>query len=167
MMDFGQPIPLLGGRQPGLLDQLVPWRGVKLPLQRIRLGLNNEPERTRRVFRLLFANWLAQADRPPSRQAPLAMRRPSWIHADDPTAPAAARAVSPEVLARALDRLEIAFLFDAGGEPGRSGRPALGRPGRADPESVAGPGPDPRLPVGPMAGMVNSGRPPGGTGAGA
>jgi hypothetical protein len=118
MMDLGRPIPILGGRQPGLLDQLVPWRGVKLPLQRIRLGLSNEPERTRRVFRILFANWLAQADRPPARQAPLAIRTPTWLHADDPSAPAAARAVSPEVLAQALDRLELAFLFDPGSEPG-------------------------------------------------
>ena len=115
---FGHPFPLLGGRQYGLLDQLVPWSGVKRPLLRFRLGVTDELERTRRVFRLLHANWLAQADRPPARQAPLAIRRPTWIHADDPTAPAAARAVSPEVLARALDRLEIAFLFDSGSEPG-------------------------------------------------
>jgi hypothetical protein len=70
------------------------------------------------VFRLLDANWLAQADRPPGRQAPLAMRRPIWIHSSDPTAPAAARAVSPEVLARAIGRLEIAFLLDSGDDPG-------------------------------------------------
>jgi hypothetical protein len=99
------------------LDQLVPW-SARLPVQRFQRGATNELERSRRVFRLLFANWLAQADRPVGRQAPLAIRRPTWIHADDPTAPAAARAVSPEVLARALDQLEIAFLFGPGTDQG-------------------------------------------------
>ncbi len=117
MLDFGRPRPLFGGRQTGPLDRLVPW-GVRLPVQRFQRGATNELERSRRVFRLLFANWLAQADRPPERQAPPAIRRPTWIHADDPTAPAAARAVSPEVLARALDRLEIAFLFGPGTDQG-------------------------------------------------
>jgi hypothetical protein len=117
MLSLGRPYPLFGGRQNGLLDQLLPWT-VKVPLQRFRVAMSNEVERSRRAIRLLDANWLAQADRPPGRQAPLAMRRPTWIHANDPTAPAAARAVSPEVLARAIDRLEITFLLDSGNDPG-------------------------------------------------
>ena len=37
MLDFGRPLPLSGGRQTGPLDQLVPWRCVRLPVQRFRL----------------------------------------------------------------------------------------------------------------------------------
>ena len=106
MRSFGQTLPLFGGRQPGMLDRLVP-PFVKLPVQRIRLSASNELERSRRTFRLLFANWLAQVDRPAGRRVPLAIRKPIWIYAEDPSAPAAARAVSPEFLARALDRMEI------------------------------------------------------------
>jgi hypothetical protein len=115
MLSLGRPFPLLGGRQNGLLDQLLPWT-VKVSLQRFRVALSNDVERSRRAFRLLDANWLAQADRPPGRQAPVAVRRPIWIHANDPTAPAAARAVSPEVLARAIERLEFAFLLGDGND---------------------------------------------------
>ena len=93
----GRVIPLSGGREMGLLDRLVPWGAVRLPVQRMRLNARNELERTRRAFRLLFANWLAQADRPAGRRAPLAFRTPNWIYSDDPSAPAAARAVTPEV----------------------------------------------------------------------
>ena len=95
----------------GLLDRLVPWGAVRLPVQRMRLGASNELERSRRAFRLLFANWLAQVDRPAGRRAPLALRKPIWIYADDPSAPAAARAVTPEFLARVLDRSEIAAML--------------------------------------------------------
>ena len=106
MRSFGQALPLLGGRQTGMLDAIVPL-ALKLPIQRIRLSASNELERSRRTFRLLFANWLAQADRPAGRRAPLAIRKPVWIYANDPSAPAAARAVNPEILATAMDRMEI------------------------------------------------------------
>ena len=111
MRSSGLMIPLAGGREMGLLDRLVPWGAVRLPVQRMRLGASNELERARRAFRLLFANWLAQVDRPAGRRAPLALRKPIWIYADDPSAPAAARAVTPEFLARVLDRSEIAAML--------------------------------------------------------
>ena len=119
MRDFGRVLPLLGGRQPGVLDQLVQWPAVRYPIQRFRLRASNDEERSRRAIRLLFANWLAQADRPASGRARLAIRKPTWIYADDPSAPAAARAVIPELLAKALDRTEIArFLFGLDPDPG-------------------------------------------------
>jgi hypothetical protein len=118
MRSFGHTIHLLGGRQQSVLDAIVP-QFVKLPVQRSRLSASNELERSRRTFRLLFANWLAQVDRPAGRRARLAIRTPVWIYADDPSAPAAARAVSPESLARALDRMEMAvFLFGRVPGPG-------------------------------------------------
>ncbi len=119
MRDFGRVLPLLGGRQASVLDQLVQWPAVRYPVQRFRLQASNDVERNRRAIRLLFANWLAQADRPATGRARLAIRKPTWIYADDPSAPAAARAVRPELLAKALDRTEIAgFLFGLDPDPG-------------------------------------------------
>ena len=63
MRDFGRTLPLLGGRQSGVLDAFVP-RTVRIPVQRFRLRASNDVERSRRAMRLLFANWLAQVDRP-------------------------------------------------------------------------------------------------------
>jgi hypothetical protein len=129
LRDFGRMPSLLGGRQNGLLDQVVPWT-VRAPLQRFRLRATNELERDRRVFRLLFANWLAQVERPPGHRAPLAIRAPVWIYADDPSAPAAARAVPPEFLARALEQTAMSFLFGRDAEPSDppwEGRGALAR----------------------------------------
>ena len=54
-------------------------------------------------MRLLFANWLAQMDRPAAQRAPVAIKEPVLIYAADPTAPPAARAVAPEVLNKAID----------------------------------------------------------------
>jgi hypothetical protein len=92
-----------------MLDRVVPW-SLKQRVQRLRLSVSNELERNRRIFRLLDANWLAQVDRPPAQRAPLAVRRPVWIYANDPSAPAAARAVSPEFLLSAMEHMEISFL---------------------------------------------------------
>src|SRR5262249_7296766 len=86
-------------------------------LQRFRLRATNELERDRRIFRLLYANWLAQVERPPGRRAPLAIRKPIWIYADDPSAPAAARAVPPEFLARAFEHMSMSFYFGQDQEP--------------------------------------------------
>jgi hypothetical protein len=107
MRDFGRTLPLLGGRQTGVLDAFVP-RAVKLPVQRFRLRAGNDVERSRRLMRLLFANWLAQVDRPAGAQVALAIRKPISIYADDPSAPPAARAVRPEFLAQMIGRTEMA-----------------------------------------------------------
>ena len=68
--------------------------------------LKDEPERSRRVARLVFANWLAQADTP----WPL---RPAYVHElrlydNGPGAPPASRALPPEDLARWYDSTLIA-----------------------------------------------------------
>ncbi len=102
--------------QTGPLDGLLPGP-VRFHAQRLRLHASNDPERSRRAFRLLFANWLPQVDRPAGHQAPLAVRTPVWIYADDPSAPAAARAARPEFLAETVERLAIGYLFSNGPEP--------------------------------------------------
>jgi hypothetical protein len=79
---------------------------------RVRRRSINDPERSRRVIRMIFANWLAYCDLPPSRQPPKAIiLMPSTtltgparailsdLFAAGPEAPAAARALPPEKLA--------------------------------------------------------------------
>jgi hypothetical protein len=85
--------------------------GWKSNLIRVRRRAMNEPERSKRVFRMIFANWLAYCDLPPSQQPPRVLPG-SIILASGPTrpvleglyvvgkeAPEAARAIPPEKLA--------------------------------------------------------------------
>ncbi len=82
-------IPLPGG-ESGLLDQAATRAGLRAPILQIWLRASNDVERSRRAARMLFANWLAQVDRPASQRAPLAVKSPVPIYAPDPTAPPAA-----------------------------------------------------------------------------
>ncbi len=95
-------IAMPGGRG-GLLDQWATAAGVRTQFQRLRLRATNDVERSRRGLRLLYANWLAQVDKPASKRAILATEQPIPIYTSDPTAPAAARAFAPEILAKAID----------------------------------------------------------------
>ena len=82
--------------------------GVKNHVQRARLRATNDVERSRRVLRLLYANWLAQVDRPADERAPIAIQKPNVIFAADPSAPPAARAIAPEDLDAAIDQTLLA-----------------------------------------------------------
>ncbi len=97
-----QDASLPGGKY-GVLDQMVSKTGLAIPVRRTWLRASNDVTRSRRALRLLFANWLAQVDRPAAQRARVAIQKPVWIYADDPTAPPSARAVAPEVLANALE----------------------------------------------------------------
>lgn len=66
-----------------------------------------EPERSRRVLRLIYANLLAYADAPPSRQPP-AVLPGVFDLAAHPEAPANARLLSPEQLASWLNSTLLA-----------------------------------------------------------
>jgi hypothetical protein len=96
-----QDVPMPGGRF-GLMEQLVKSTGAKPQIQRIRLRATNDVDRSRRAMRLLFANWLAQVDKPASKRAPIAIAEPTLIYAADPTAPPAARRLAPEILDQAI-----------------------------------------------------------------
>jgi hypothetical protein len=69
-----------------------------------------EPERSRRVLRLIFANWLAYYDLPPDRRpAPDPDVTGAFdFYALGPEAPAGARALSPRALDRWLSTTEDA-----------------------------------------------------------
>ncbi len=107
-------VPLPGGKN-GLLENMTSRMGIEVPVRRIWLRASNDSERSRRAMRLLFANWLAQVDRPAAQRAPIAIKEPVMIYAADPTAPFTARAVAPEVLNKAIDHNSLSraiFHFD-------------------------------------------------------
>jgi hypothetical protein len=108
LRDSNSPVPPLPGGELGPLDQTASLAGVSGPARMAWLRTSDGVQRSRRAVRLLYANWLPQVDRPATKRAPVAVREPLWIYAGDPTAPPAASAVAPEVLARVIERDEIA-----------------------------------------------------------
>lgn len=102
--DLVGPAPAASGRP---WDDAF-WRGYEA----FRRDIRREPERSRRVFRLVLANWLAYCDRPPGLRPPMAVPGPTFVgdhraraflpelYAIDATATDSARALSPEDLAR-------------------------------------------------------------------
>jgi hypothetical protein len=128
LKDYGRPVPPLPGGEDGPLNQLADLARVNLPVRLAWHRATNDVERSRRIVRLLFANWRAQADRPAGQRAPVAIQDPVWIYAADPTTPPSAHAVAPEVLAEAikqnafartllfLDRPELAMFRSPPGE---------------------------------------------------
>ena len=103
-------IPMPGGSN-GLLEKIVAASGAKPQVQRIRLRATNDVERSRRVLRLLYANWLPQVDRLADQRAPIAIRKPTLIYAADPSTPPSSRLVAPEDLDRAIGQTLLAHQF--------------------------------------------------------
>jgi hypothetical protein len=103
-------IPMPGGVN-GWFEQAANATGMKTSFQRIRFQVTNDVERSRRILRLLFANWLPQLDRPAALRAPIAVSKPTLIYAPDPSAPPAARAIAPEDLDAAIGRTSLAQQF--------------------------------------------------------
>jgi hypothetical protein len=103
-------IPMPGGKN-GWLEKAATSTGSKPYLQRARLRMTNDVERSRRVLRLLFANSLPQMDKLAADRAPIAIRKPTVIYASDPHAPPSARVVAPEVLDAAIGETLFAQQF--------------------------------------------------------
>ena len=103
--------------------------GWRSSLTRVRRRALNEPARSRRVVRLVFANWLAYCDRPPGQRPPRVVPNPKLplesrsralladLYAIDATAPGPARALPPQKLANwygsTIDALMALTYFDA------------------------------------------------------
>jgi hypothetical protein len=68
--------------------------------------LGGEPERSRRVLRLIAANWLAVCDRNPAGRPPPTFSESIFLWDLDPAAPLAARALPADRLARYRDASE-------------------------------------------------------------
>jgi len=111
------------GEFDGGNDDPVRFADLQLPdtvapaFFRFRWALEREPERSRRLARLAFANWLAHFETPPDRRGKPAVKLvfPFWgdtcrldFYDPGPDAPAAARALSPRDLARQVGRSRLA-----------------------------------------------------------
>jgi len=72
--------------------------------------LRREPERSRRVIRLAFANWLAQCDRLPAKRPAIGKEAGDLFDAD-PSAPEAARALSPGAVREWLKTTRMASYY--------------------------------------------------------
>ena len=103
-------IPLPGGTIGNWVEQTLPIR-VRHTIKRGRLSLSNDDERSRRLLRLLLANWLPQVDRPENERAPMAIAGLTPIFAPDPSAPASAQVLAPEDLDRLLKHSLLANLI--------------------------------------------------------
>jgi hypothetical protein len=99
-------LPLPGG-EGGLLDLVVP-RTARGSLQHFRFRATNDVERSRRVIRFLFTNWLAQVDKPAAERSPSTKIEDVYFYEFDRSASRAARDVSPETINRAIDETLIA-----------------------------------------------------------
>jgi hypothetical protein len=107
LITMPREIPLPGGNT-GLLNRVPPVLISTREIQRFRFRASNDPEKSRRAIRLVFANWLAQVDRPASQRARSAKHSGLLIYEPDRTAPPAARAVTPDVLSDAIDHTILA-----------------------------------------------------------
>ncbi len=102
---------LTGGRSPWGWSSSGPGRA----LFRAERSVKREPERSRRVYRLVIANWLAYCDRPRSERPPFAVLAPPppsqtpatppgfALYVPEATAPDSVRALPPDELARWFD----------------------------------------------------------------
>lgn len=77
--------------------------------------MKREPERSQRVARLIFANWLAQCDLPLARRSKRignSERYPVWqMYAADESLPEASRAIAPEKLFPWLESTALLWRF--------------------------------------------------------
>jgi len=98
---------LTGGPE---LPRIYSWPGGRAFSEDLTRNLRREPERSRRVVRLVFANWLAACDLPPDRRPPRAAAKVPGspvsetllpdLSVLDASAPASARALPPDELNR-------------------------------------------------------------------
>jgi hypothetical protein len=85
---------------------------------RARWFVQHEPERARRIFRLTFANWLSQCEKPPSARAPMiGTKRNQRLVYDTPFVTPEARGVLPAALVEQIESSQVAsaLLMGIGG----------------------------------------------------
>jgi hypothetical protein len=97
---LANPQPLIAGRARRRAEAGA--YGLHTLAPDLEAFLRREPERSRRVLRLLVANDLAWCDRPSTERPAIAVPR-LQIYEHDPAAPPASRALSPGELARWAD----------------------------------------------------------------
>jgi hypothetical protein len=96
--------------------------GAGRSLSKAEISIKKEPERSRRVYRLLMTNWLAYCDRPTSARPPFAKLTPSQtdpfstttgfeLYVPEDSAPESLKALSTEKLASWYHTTVYAKLF--------------------------------------------------------
>ena len=115
-------VPMPGGKF-GWFEQIVNTTGMKPQIQRIRLHATNDVARSRRAARMLFANWLAQVDKPASQRAPVAIEKPLPIYEFEPNSPAALYGVDARDLDQALTHTALAQQMFRDDDPQNGGYP--------------------------------------------
>ena len=122
---FNLPRDLLEEQSPYRLSDMQLPTEVALHLTELTRYLSREPDRSRRVIRLLFANWLAQVGSPNSRQTGPAVRARFHVGKRATAvllypvaleAPSVARVMSPAELANWLVSTNDAKLLLGGGQ---------------------------------------------------
>ena len=103
---LAREVPLPGGNG-GVVDHFVPG-SARQGIQQFRFRASNETERSRRVVRFLFANWLAQVDKPAAERAPKTKIGDIYLYEFDRSVAPEARAASPATVDRAIDETLLA-----------------------------------------------------------
>ena len=102
----------LGDQQTSGRTGMPAWLARDSKVFSVARGLMKEPERSRRVARLIYANLLAACDRPPSKRPPVGAALPSaWsgvtslvdLYEPDASFPDSAKALSPEQIRQWFD----------------------------------------------------------------
>jgi hypothetical protein len=99
MKFLDDPLPFLRENHPELFVDAERWQRNLPAYREAEWFLLRDPERTRRLARLCYANLLAHCDKPPSARPPMSTGS-LRLFRDDPSAPPSARLLSPEELER-------------------------------------------------------------------
>jgi hypothetical protein len=114
------PLDRLPDEQMDGIDTTV-WYSHITPARWAVQFWKHEPERSRRLLRLITAGCLAQCDRPPGERARLV--DPNFmIYAQDPATPPALRSLSPQELRAWLDTSVLRYIYPAGNISSRTDR---------------------------------------------
>jgi hypothetical protein len=105
-------------RQSGLSgaavgNRFVPPEPLRKPYRQFELMINVEPERSRRLARLIWANWLAEADKPPALRAKVVSSYPLVFDADPGSKPL----IDPASLARLSASAPLLTITRGGPKP--------------------------------------------------
>jgi hypothetical protein len=93
--------------------RFVPPGPLRWPYRQVELLLMVEPERSRRLARLVWANWLAQADKPPAARTKVVSQYPLVFEADPGSNPP----VAPDDLARLAAAAPLLTVARGGATP--------------------------------------------------
>lgn len=112
MNDLSEDLPTLASQAGQMTSRSRPdpWYFYVGPARTAMVAMTRDRERSRRVVRLFFANWLAHCDQPKRlrREAPDFTNRAPLIYLPDASSPPASRRLAPEAMVRAFESTMLA-----------------------------------------------------------